>query len=85
MIIHQALEVQKSLFCYSQTAFEINFWGEKKTESFLFCPNTRNITLWLQEFWMEDLTVHSNELRLFLGQGIHSTLTINVAHLIYQQ
>ncbi len=34
---------------------------------------------------MEVLTVHGNELRLFLGQGSPPTLTIDVTRLTYQQ
>ena len=42
---------------------------------------TDNQPLYCAIFIWESLTVHGNELRLFMGQGISPTLTIYVAHL----
>ncbi len=38
----------------------------------------------MHDLCLEVLTVHGNELRLFWGQGILPTRTINVAHLTAQ-
>ena len=41
----------------------------------------RQLTLWLYDAFLEVLTVHGNELRLFKSQGFPPTLTIHVTRL----